>query len=131
MAGQNSDLIGIDVKSPGQTWNRGPGEFMETRPGIEVDENGQWLYQKMPIRNEGVLRYFKSNLYRVPGRFYILNRFGELREEAYLDAVRGFPLHALRVEVHSERHSSRPAYLQIRLDSGEDTDRSGRAMRVR
>ena len=64
-----------------------------SRPGITIDEHDRWWNSTAQIINADVLAYFKRNLHRTDdGAYYILNRFGELREHGFLDAVRGFPI---------------------------------------
>ena len=66
---------------------------MQTRPEVYVNRAGTWHFRSSPIENESILNYFKKNLKRdAEGKYYIENRFGELKEEGYIQGVEGFPL---------------------------------------
>lgn len=71
--------------------------LMESQTDIRIDAGGQWWTADSRICNESVLAYFKANLHRsIDNRYFIVNRFGELAEVAWLDRVDGFPLLASR-----------------------------------
>lgn len=88
-----------------------------TRPGVRVAAGGRWFYGGDEITNAGVLAYFRQNLHREPGgAYYIANRFGELLEHGYLDAVLDFPLSVLRATPYD---ADGDVFLELQLDSGE------------
>ncbi len=76
---------------------------LETVTDIRVDERGEWWNGTERLIHEGILFFFKSNLYRASdGRFFIRNQFGERTETGWLREVRGFPLFADRVLIEPE-----------------------------
>ncbi|MEQ8353529.1 MAG: hypothetical protein RH862_18785 [Leptospiraceae bacterium] len=66
---------------------------MHTKPEVHVNQAGVWYFRTNPIENASILNYFKQNLKRdADGLYYIENRFGERKEEGYIQGVAGFPL---------------------------------------
>ncbi len=88
-----------------------------TRPGLSIDAGGQWLYHGDPITNEAILNYFKRQLHRDADGYWIENRFGDKREQAYLDSVEALPLRA--VAAQAQRSESGIA-LWLRLETGDE-----------
>lgn len=68
--------------------------MIQTRSEISVDPRGKWFYRDAEITHPEVLKYFKQNLFRTD-RYYIVNVFGELREEGDLDRVLEAPIFAV------------------------------------
>lgn len=68
---------------------------MKTEQDICVDRQDRWWAAGQIISNEAILAYFKAHLHFDGQRYFIANRHGNLKEEAYLKAVEGFPLHLL------------------------------------
>ena len=81
-----------------------------------------------------MLAYFKRNLHRTDdGAYYILNRFGELREHGFLDAVRGFPILIETIWIATRTFAGNDAVeitLELRLDSGESVTAPVEALTV-
>lgn len=69
--------------------------MIETRPGVSVDAQARWMFQGNEVTHDGVLAYFKANLYLENEVYSILNRHGENLEKAVLDSVLNFPLFAV------------------------------------
>lgn len=93
---------------------------MESQTDIRVDAGGKWWTADSPICNESVLDYFKAHLQRsADDRYFIVNRFGELTEVAWLERVEGFPLLASHCSLSPDRSR---LWLQVegkgRLDVG-------------
>lgn len=88
--------------------------MIETRPGVSIDESSRWMFEGREVTHPGVLAYFKLNLHRQDGQYFILNTHGQNVEKGVLDSVRGFPLFALSVSF--EENS-----LAFLLDTGERT----------
>ncbi|MCE9599120.1 MAG: hypothetical protein K8S54_14250 [Spirochaetia bacterium] len=68
--------------------------MIQTKTEISIDALGRWFYRDAEITQPDVLKYFKQNLYR-SDRYYILNIFGDLREEGDLDRVLACPVLAI------------------------------------
>ncbi|HMX58503.1 MAG TPA: hypothetical protein PKE49_18390 [Leptospiraceae bacterium] len=85
---------------------------MKTRPGILIDEKDRWIYQQAELIQPDILAYFRQNLHRSDRTYFIRNTFGELVEEGELDAVLGFPLHAISAVPQTED-------VHFLVDSGE------------
>ena len=69
-------------------------------------ENENWEYEGKLMIQEGVLDYFKENLfYEKPKGFYIINKHGELAEKAFLK-VYGFPIHISNAHIDISAKSS-------------------------
>lgn len=68
--------------------------MIETRPEVFVDAHSRWMFQGNEVTHEGVLAYFKANLYLEDGGYFILNRHGDRVEKAHI-SVLNFPLFAL------------------------------------
>ncbi len=93
-----------------------------THPNVHVDRQGRWSYQEKFLSHEGILSYFKQHLKRnQEGNYYIENTFGKLKEHAYLDSVKGFPLNVTSIlpTLANENDSSSLIVLHVILDSGE------------
>lgn len=98
----------------------------ETNTDIHVDERGQWWNATERLIHEGVLFFFKSNLYRAAdGRFFICGKFGDHTETGWLRAVRGFPIFAVRAHVEPERR-----LVRLALDNGLILERRGEQLFV-
>lgn len=81
---------------------------MESQTDIHVDSQGLWWTADSAICNKSVLDYFKAHLHRsADDRYFIVNRFGELTEVAWLDRVEGFPLLATRCSLSPDRRCLR------------------------
>lgn len=68
--------------------------MIQTKTEISIDPQGRWFYRDAEITQPDVLKYFKQNLHR-NHRYFILNVFGELREEGDLEQVMGAPVFAI------------------------------------
>ncbi len=89
--------------------------MIETQTDIEIHSSGQWFFRGEPIQHGEILNYFKVNLRKTPdGRFYILNRFGEKVEHAFLRFVKGFPLSAVHTTLGADDQ------IVFTLDSGDE-----------
>ncbi|MCB1172109.1 MAG: hypothetical protein KDK39_01030 [Leptospiraceae bacterium] len=73
-----------------------------TNNDIIIAADGCWYFQGQQITNSGILAYFKSNLGRDKGGYYILNHFGERIEKGYLSAVLGFPLRVMQIDLTND-----------------------------
>ena len=60
-----------------------------------MDAQARWMFQGNEVTHDGVLAYFKANLYLENEVYFILNRHGENLEKAVLDSVLNFPLFAV------------------------------------
>lgn len=68
-----------------------------------IRNSGDWIFQGDPIIQEDILNYFKANLgYDPEGGYYIINRFGELAEKAWVRRVDAPPLKAMHLEARRE-----------------------------
>lgn len=92
----------------------------QTRPGIRIDAEERWWYGETQIINPDVLAYFKLNLRcDDAGRYFIINRFGELLEHGMLDSVAGFPLTVETILPGTRADGYAEPTLELRLDSRE------------
>lgn len=99
---------------------------LEAITDIHVDERGQWWNATERLIHEGILFFFKSNLYRAAdGRFFIRSEFGDRTETGWLRAVRGFPIFADRALVEPER-----GVVRLVLDNGLILERRGEQLSV-
>jgi hypothetical protein len=93
---------------------------LETNTDISIDEEGQWWNAGERLIHEGVLFYFKSNLYRsASGRYFIYSESGNRAETGWLHSVRGFPVFADRAIVEPEK-----AVVHLILETGLILNRS-------
>ena len=101
-----------------------PIKAYTTKPGITVDAQGIWQYQAQAIENTSILSYFKQQLRRDAKGYYIENIFGERREHAYLDRVKGFPLQVRTITPLRSQSLLTPGReefsVQVDLDSHEN-----------
>ena len=51
---------------------------------IRISRTGKWYTRSLPIQNNKILQYFKSNLRRDEKGIYIHNTFGEFSEKGYI-----------------------------------------------
>lgn len=86
--------------------------MIETKPGISINQSARWIYQGSEITHEGVLLYFRQNLYREDNRYFILNKHGDGMEKAWLDSVDSFPLAAVSALFDQTR-------IDLLLETGE------------
>ncbi len=95
---------------------------MRTKPEVHVDRAGVWYFRTNPIDNASILNYFKQNLKRdADGLYFIENRFGERKEEGYIQGVEGFPL-----VISSIATDSWKAYLECDLQITLDPEWIGK-----
>ena len=88
---------------------------MRTRPEVYVNQAGVWYFRSNPIDNQSILNYFKQNLKRdKEGLYYIENRFGERKEEGYIQGVAGFPFQISSIS------NSLKAYLECDIELALD-----------
>ncbi|WP_061244507.1 hypothetical protein [Leptospira noguchii] len=59
---------------------------------IFVDSKDLWIFRGNRIDQKEILSYFRQNLHEDELGIYIDNRFGELRENGYLE-LEGYPIH--------------------------------------
>ncbi len=90
-----------------------------TKPGIVINELGNWYYQGIPIENDAILTYFKKQLRREKKRYYIENIFGKRKEHAYLDTVIGYPLMVTKITPIAASEGGAQFDFHISLDSKE------------
>ena len=87
---------------------------------IHVDHDGHWCNGESRIINDGILSFFRANLYRwADDRYFIFNEFRGMSEKGWLRAVKGFPLQATSVEIDTSDD-----LLLITLDNGVVIKRS-------
>lgn len=114
-----NDTDSIDI-STAQNMGDVHGDARQTRPNIRVDAQERWWYAETQIINPDVLAYFKLNLRcDDAGRYFIINRFGELLEHGMLDAVAGFPLTIETILPGTQADGHAEPTLELRLDSRE------------
>ncbi|HBS03740.1 MAG TPA: hypothetical protein DEA96_02165 [Leptospiraceae bacterium] len=95
---------------------------MRTKPEVHVDQAGVWYFRTNPIDNASILNYFKQNLKRdEDGLYYIENKFGERKEEGYIQGVEGFPL-----VISSLSTDTWKAYLECDVQVNLDPDWIGK-----
>lgn len=92
-----------------------------TESDLTIDPDGQWNFRGERLSNQSVLLYFKRNLNRDEKGFFILNRWGERREIAYLQSVRGCPLFVRSIDLVdvSGRKEESEGHFRLHLDSNE------------
>lgn len=79
---------------------------LQTETQIKIDANDQWWNGEQSIIHEGILLYFKQNLFRDEnGRYFIHNQFGDKHEYGWLESVLGFCLHVESIRVHAKTQS--------------------------
>jgi len=64
---------------------------------IVIRQNGDWHFKKNKMINKDILSYFKKNLHRDEKGIFILNRYKDLQEKAYIQ-VKGPLLKIISIE---------------------------------
>ncbi|MBW7857760.1 MAG: hypothetical protein H3C43_05605 [Leptonema sp. (in: Bacteria)] len=84
-----------------------------TQTQIKIDSNDRWWNGDQPLIHDGILLYFKQNLFKdQSGRYFIHNQFGDKHEYGSLHSVVGFCIHVESIIIDSTN-----ATLRLYLDT--------------